>query len=118
MKVFLFVLRSPPYDGCNIRETLDMIMTFAAFDQPVRILLMDDGIYLLKSGQKPEAIGLKPVLPLLEALEVYDVEGLWVEAESLRERGIVQADLALPARIIQRAEIGRFIAAADVVVSG
>lgn len=116
MKNFLFVMRRPPHEGSRVRESLDMLMTVAAFDQPVRVLFLDDGVFLLKPGQRPEGLGLKPVLPLLEALEIYDVEGLWVEEESLAERGLRPGALALPARGIRRAEVARFVAAADIVV--
>lgn len=118
MKVFLFILRHSPYQGVTIRESLDMALTVAAFDQPVRVLLLDDGVFLLKSGQQPQGLGLKPVPPLLEVLEFYDVEGLWVEQESLLERGLDIDGLALPAQSITRAEVAGFIARADVVVSG
>ncbi len=117
MKVFLFILRHSPYQGVKLPESLDMVLTFAAFDQPVRVLLLDDGVFLLKSGQNPQQLGLKPVLPLLEALEFYDVEGLWVEQESLLERGLGFDGLALPAKTIKRSEVAGFIAQADVVVN-
>ena len=117
MKNFLFVMRSSPHEGTIVRESLDMLMSAAAFDQPVRVLFMDDGVFLLKSGQRPETLGLKPIVPLFEALEIYDVEGLWVEEESLLERGLQASGLCLPARTLCRVDIPGFIAAADIVVS-
>ncbi len=116
MKNFLFVMRRPPYEGSAVRESLDMLMTVAAFDQPVRVLFLDDGVFLLKSGQSPEGLGLKPLAPLLSALETYDVEDLWVEEESLAERGLDPASLFLPVRSVSRAEVTRLVSAADVVV--
>lgn len=117
MKNFLFVLRRPPFEGVGVRESLDMLMTVAAFDQPVRVLFLDDGVFLLQSGQRPEVLGLKPVAPLLRALEVYDVQDLWVEEESLAWRGLCRESLILPTQAIRRAEIAGFIAAADIVVA-
>jgi tRNA 2-thiouridine synthesizing protein C len=118
MKNFLFVMRRPPYEGSRARESLDMLMTVAAFDQPVRVLFLDDGVFLLKPGQRPEGLGLKPVEPWLAALEVYGVEDLWVEEESLAERGLRPARLILPTRSLRRADVPRLVGAADVVVSG
>lgn len=117
MKSFLFVMRHPPHEGSAVRESLDMLMTAAAFDQRVRVLFLDDGVFLLKAGQQPEGLGLKPVGPLLAALEVYDVEGLWVEEESLAQRGLRLEGLSLPAWGIRRAEVAGLVAAADIVVA-
>ena len=117
MKKFLFILRHPPQPGSAGLETLDMIMTVAAFDQSVRVLFLDDGVFLLKPGQHPYNTDLKPTAPLLAALEIYDVEGLWAEEESLSERGLAVSDLIIPMRIIRRAEIAFFMSAADIVVA-
>ena len=117
MKKFLFVMRRPPYEGSAVRESLDMLLTVAAFDQPARVLFLDDGVFLLKPGQRPEALGLKPVEPWLAALQIYDVEELWVEEESLTERGLKFQSLALPVQAIRRAEVGKLAGEADIVVS-
>ena len=117
MKNFLFVLHHPPHEGAAIRESLDMVMTVAAFDQTVRVLFLDDGVFLLKLGQCPQNPNLKPTSPLFAALEMYDVEGLWVEQESLAERGLVLTNLILPVQTIRREEIAFFLATADIVVT-
>lgn len=117
MKNFLFVLRRSPYEGSAVREGLDMLMTVAAFDLPVRVLFLDDGVFLLKSGQCPEAFGVPPVGPLLSALEIYGIEELWVEEESLAERGLAPESLFLPVRSVRREEVAQIAGAADVVVS-
>jgi tRNA 2-thiouridine synthesizing protein C len=117
MKNFLFVLRHPPHSGSGIRESLDMLMTVAAFDQPVKLLFLDEGVFLLKSGQCPPNRAVRPTAPLFAALEIYDIEGLWVEQESLSERGLNLADLILPAQTLGRTDIASFLAAADIVVA-
>lgn len=115
-KRFLFVLRRAPHTGVRVRETLDLVLTAAAFDQSVRLLFLDDGVYQLKSGQRPDAIGLPPVAPWFEALELYDVEEVLVERESLEERGLGDAQLVIPVRVIGRSEIAALTAAQDVVM--
>lgn len=117
-KRFLFILRRPPQAGCRVRETLDMVLTAAAFEQPVALLFLDDGVFQLKRGQRPEAAGLPPVAPLFEALELYDVQSVLVERESLEERGLAEADLTIPVEPVGRAEVAALIAGHDIVVSG
>jgi len=86
-----------------------MVMTAAAFDQAVRLLILDDGVFLLKRGQRP-------VAPLFEALALYDVEDILVERESLRERQLTAEDLVIPVRVVERADIAGLTAAHDVVI--
>jgi tRNA 2-thiouridine synthesizing protein C len=115
-KKFLFVARRSPHAGIRARESLDMMLAAAAFEQRVEVLLLDDGVYQLKSAQKPEALASAPVAPLFEALEIYDVEGVWAETESLNERGLSPSDLAMPVRQLPRARVAGFLAEHDVLV--
>ena len=116
-KNFLFVLRHPPHGGIHAQESLDIVLTTAAFDQTVRLLFLDDGVFQLKRGQKPATIGFKHIAPIFAALELYDVEELWVEEESLRERGLTVEGLILPVRLLTRCHIAAFVGAQDIVVS-
>ena len=54
MKSYLFVLQKPAHSGAYAQEMLDIILTTAAFDQAVSILLLDDGVFQLKKGEHPE----------------------------------------------------------------
>lgn len=110
-------MRSAPRDGARVRESLDMAMTAAAFDQAVRLLMLDDGVFLLKRGQRSEPNGLKPVAPLFEALALYDVEDVFVERESLRGRHLTTEDLVIPVRVVDRTEIAGLTAEHDLVIS-
>lgn len=118
MKRFLFVLRRSPFLGSMILETLDMLMTVAAFDQAVEVLFLDDGVFLLKQHQQPEILGLRPSAPLLQALEIYGVDRYWVEAESLVERNLAPSDLILPTLPVARSDVAGLLAQAEIVVSG
>ncbi len=81
MKKFIFVLRQPPHNGVQVQEMLDIILTTAAFDQPVSILLLDDGVFQLKNGQNPKCAGLKDTAAIFHALEIYDVNDVYAEVE-------------------------------------
>ena len=117
MKKFLFIVRHPPQQGIALSESLDLMMTVAAFDQSVRVLFLDDGVFSLKSGQSHSNPAVKPSASMFGALEVYDIKELFVEVESLTERGLTVENLILPARLIRRTEIAGLIALADHVVT-
>jgi tRNA 2-thiouridine synthesizing protein C len=118
MKKYLFVLRKPAHRGAFAQEMLDIILTAAAFDQPVSLLLLDDGVFQLKSGQQPEYSGYKDTAAIFNALEIYDVTAIYAEAESLAERGLVVEDLFLPVQVMPRRRISEFMRGFEVVFSG
>lgn len=115
MKKYLFVLRHAPHHGIHVQEMLDIILTVAAFDQPVVILLLDDGIFQLKTGQNPQRLEMKDTAAIFQALEIYDVKQLYVEIESLQERGMKPGDLLLPVQEIYRKEVSALMQQFDVI---
>lgn len=117
MKNYLFVLRKPAHSGAFVQEMLDIILTTAAFDQAVSLLLLDDGVFQLKAHQQPDVRGYKDTAAIFKALEMYDVSALYTESESLVERGLQAADLFLPVEIVDRAAISEFMQQFDVVFS-
>ena len=93
-------------------------MTVAAFDQPVSLLFLDEGVYSLKRGQNPEILNLKNVVPIFDALEMYEIKLLYIEDESLKIRGLSTGDLILPVIPVSRSEIGGLLENFDVVLTG
>lgn len=118
MKSYLFVLRSAPHNGCAVQEMLDIILTTAAFDQKVALLLLDDAVFALKNNQQSEKYQAKDTAAIFKALEIYDVNDIYVEVESLQERGLTIADLLLTVKPIQRNEVAQLLKQMDIVFSG
>ncbi|WP_340123186.1 sulfurtransferase complex subunit TusC [Methylobacter svalbardensis] len=118
MKRYLFVLRKPPHSGAQVQEMLDIILITAAFDQHVSILLLDDGVFQLKNGQNPEIAGMKDTASIFKALEIYDVNDIYTEVESLQERGLKPGDLCLPVQEFYRKDIAGLMKRFDVVFAG
>ena len=118
MKSYLFILQKPAHSGAYAQEMLDIILTTAAFDQAVTILLLDDGVFQLKKGQRPEIAGLKDTAVIFNALEIYDVNAIYTEVESLQERGLTPDDLTLPVQALCRKEMSGLMQRFDVVFSG
>lgn len=118
MKSYLFILRKPAHSGALVQEMLDIILTTAAFDQRVCLLLLDDGVFQLKTGQNPECAGMKDTAAIFKALEIYDVNDIYAEVESLQERGLKLNDLCLPVQEFYRKDIAGLMKRFDVVFSG
>jgi tRNA 2-thiouridine synthesizing protein C len=118
MKKYLFVLRKPAHSGGQVQEMLDIVLTTAAFDQQVAILLLDDGVFHLKNGQQPGIAGMKDTAAIFKALEIYDVHDIYTEVESLQERGLKPGDLCLPVQEFYRKDIAGLMKRHDVVFAG
>ena len=111
-------MRSTPHNGIQIQEKLDIILTTAAFDQQVALLFLDDGVFQLKKGQHPEKHGLKETATIFKALEIYDVNDLFIEVESLQERGLKFDDLNLNLTTLYRKDVNSLLKQYDIVISG
>jgi tRNA 2-thiouridine synthesizing protein C len=92
-KKLLFVNRKAPYGTIYALEALEVVLISAAFEQDVSLAFLDDGVYQLMQGQNTSGIGMKNFSPTYKALGDFDVTKLYVEKESLDERGLQPADL-------------------------
>ena len=92
-KKFLFVNRKAPYGTIYALEALEVVLISAAFEQDVSLAFLDDGVYELMKGQSTSGIGMKNFSPTYRALGDYDIKKLYVEKESLDERGLKPEDL-------------------------
>lgn len=114
MKRFLFTLRKSSYDGLYVQEMIDIILTTAAFEQDVSVLLLDDAVFHLKTNQTAQ----KNTATLFGLLQTMDVNNIFVETESLLERGVNVKMLTQTVQIISRPTVVKFMAQFDVVFAG
>lgn len=117
VRKFMFVNRKAPYGTVYALEGLEVVLITAAFDQDVELAFLDDGVYQLVKGQNTKGIGAKNFSPAYRALEDYDIEKLYVERESLEERGLAAENLVVPVTVISAAEMAKLMDAADVLLS-
>lgn len=117
IKKFMYVNRKAPYGTIYALESLEVVLIAAAFEQDVSMAFLDDGVYQLKKGQDTAGIGMKNFSPTYRALEGYDVEKLYVEAESLAERGLTEEDLLVPVEVINREALAALMDEQDVILS-
>ena len=93
VKKFMYMNRKAPYGTIYALESLEVVLIAAAFDQDVSLVFADDGIYQLMKGQETDDIGMKNFSPTYSALGDYDIKKIYVEKESLEERGLSLDDL-------------------------
>jgi tRNA 2-thiouridine synthesizing protein C len=93
VKKFLYLNRKAPYGTIYAWESLEVVLIGAAFDQEVRLMFVDDGVYQLVKGQDTTGIGMKNFSPTYRTLGDYEVKSIYVDKESLEARGLTQDDL-------------------------
>ncbi|MBK1630509.1 sulfurtransferase complex subunit TusC [Thiohalocapsa halophila] len=93
IKQFLYLNRKAPYGTIYAWESLEVVLIGAAFDQDVSLAFMDDGVYQLTKGQDTAGVGMKNFSATYAALGDYEVKKIYVEKESLAERGLSLDDL-------------------------
>jgi len=130
-KKFMFVNRKTPYGTIYALEALEVVLISAAFEQDVSLAFLDDGVYQLVKGQKTTGIGMKNFSPTFRALGDYDITKLFVERESLDERGLKVEDLMAityedenedfaekpSIRVVGRSELSEIMAQQDVLLN-
>lgn len=117
VKKFMFVNRKAPYGTIYALESLEVVLISAAFDQDVSLAFLDDGVYQIVKGQHTKAISMKNFSPTYRALEGYDIEKLYVEKESLDQRGLTEDDLLVDVQVMSSADMAKMMAEQDVVIS-
>jgi len=117
IKKLMYVNRKAPYGTIYALESLEVVLIGAAFDQDVSLVFMDDGVYQLKKGQDTKATEMKNFSPTYRALEMYDVEKLFVSKDSLEERGLKVDDLIVPVEILDADQMADLMEDQDVILS-
>jgi len=117
VKKFMYVNRRAPHGTVYAQESLEVVLVGAAFEQDVSVVFLDDGVYQIRKDQDTSAIGTKNFSKTFRALEMYDVEKLYVEKESMQARGMTEDDLNVPVEVKTSEEIGRLMEEQDVVLS-
>jgi len=129
IKKFMYINRKAPYGTIYAWESLEVVLIGAAFEQDVSLAFMDDGVFQLTKGQDTTGAGMKNFSPTYSALGDYEVTKIYVEKESLEERGLSLDDLQHlvwedededyaekdSISLVSRAELADIIAAQDVL---
>ncbi len=128
-KKFMYINRKAPYGTIYAWESLEVVLIGAAFEQDVSLAFLDDGVFQLTKGQDTKGIGMKNFSPTYAALGDYEVTKIYVEKESLEERGLTIDDLQHlvwedededwaekdSIRLISRSELADVLATQDVL---
>ncbi|WP_248731687.1 sulfurtransferase complex subunit TusC [Pseudomonas sp. MWU13-2517] len=87
-KSLLVISRQAPWAGPSAREALDIVLAGGAFDLPIGLLFMDDGVFQLAPHQDARALQQKDLSANLQALGLFGIDEVFACRHSLAERGL------------------------------
>ncbi len=117
VKKLMYVCRTAPYGTIYAWEALEVVLIGAAFEQDVCMVFADDGVFEIMKGENTDAVGMKNFSPTYRALEMYDVEKLYVEKESMEERGLSTDDFNVEVEVKSAAELVDLMEEMDIVLN-
>ena len=83
----LIYLSSSPYTSSSLKEALDLALVFGTFEQAVSIAITGDALTLLAEDQTPTKRQGKHLYKLLDGLEFYDIENIYVKETEVKAFG-------------------------------
>ena len=108
MKV-AFVSRQAPHGTSIAREAQDAILATSALTDDLSVFFIGDGVYQLLAEQQPQAIACRHFAPTFGLFELYDIDNIYVCADSLAERGLSADKLIIVAQCVSQLEVNRLI---------
>jgi len=117
IKKFMYLNRKAPYGTVYALESLEVVLIGAAFEQDVSLVFMDDGVYQIKKDQDTAGTEMKNFSKTYRALEMYDVEKLYVEKESMETRGLTEEDFLVDVEVLTSEQIQDLMEDQDVLLS-
>lgn len=113
----LIISRQAPWSGPSAREALDIVLAGGAFELPLGLLFLDDGVFQLAAAQRAAALEQKDLTANLQALPLFGVDALFAARRSLSERNLAESALALPVEVLDDAALCALINRYDHVIT-
>jgi len=95
-KSLLVISRQAPWSGPSAREALDIVLAGGAFDLPIGLLFLDDGVFQLAPSQNAKAVQQKDLSANLQALSLFGIDNVFACSQSMAERGLASPGSAQP----------------------
>lgn len=115
MKIAVVLTQLPLY-GTYARESLDLIFALAAVDHQLSVIFCGDAVYQLIKANDSSELQVKDFRRSFKLFELYDVEDLYICAESLRQRKLQANELVLDVQSLDSAELSQLLSTQQHVI--
>lgn len=100
--------KTAPYACGRARATLDIAFAAAVFDYQVRYIFLADGVYQLVASKEGEQ-GLKPHTAALATVDLYGIDKIYVDRNSLVSRGLETAALIDGVELVNEVQLASLL---------
>lgn len=94
------IIRQAPYGSLLPQEAIEATLAAGMYGQKVSLIFMGDAVFQLVGGQDAAVIEQKTMSKQLAALDLYDIEQLYVCMESLLQRQLVSENLVVNVSVL------------------
>ncbi len=115
-KDILLVFRHAPYGNALAREGLEAALACGAMGAKTSVLYINEGVWQLLEPQNSSAIDCKNQAAMASALPLYDVDAIWVDEDSLKQRNLTGADINA-GKIINHTHVQTLLASSKRILS-
>ena len=77
-----------PHGSIYVQESIEVMFIFATYEMDLSVVFLDDGVLALQAGQDTKELGIKGFMASLGALVDWEVTKVYVDRQSLKDRGI------------------------------
>ena len=99
------MLRRSPYGSSLAKASLDVVFANAAFDQPISVLFLGDGVLQLLPAQDSHALGIANVARQLASLPLYDINTVYVDARAVERYNLDLSAMSVNTQLLNEAEM-------------
>lgn len=115
MKSYLIIFTNSPFGSFKTQEALDLSLAFSAFEAKVSMLFLNEGVLNLVDDLDGVKNLRKNFTKILSSLDIYDIESIYVDNESMEKYNISNKNFISLFRLISRNRITELIENHDVV---
>jgi tRNA 2-thiouridine synthesizing protein C len=113
----LLIFRNGPFENNKNSDCLDIALACSAFDIPISLLFIGDAVLQLTRDLESQIIAQKNIANTLRALEMYDIDKIYVSAADLSRFNLDESSLIVSCNILEQADIALLIRRQDKVIN-
>ncbi|MER2492265.1 sulfurtransferase complex subunit TusC [Catenovulum sediminis] len=98
------IITSAPFENAKGQEALELALTLATFEQAVALFFSGSGLLQLLKSQNAELLKLKNYTDGFKALDLYDIEDVFIEQQSLADLHLNENDLLIETQALTKSE--------------
>ncbi len=105
----LVIFTQPPLTASLAKEGLDLALVSSTFEQRTGLVFLGAGILQLHQNQQPDTLALKGTQAMLKALELYDIDKIFVDEQALHDYSLTTESLLLTTESCNKKKLQQLI---------